>query len=162
MFYMELSQNKAMSFYDVRETLKTRIPLKAVPHEVVDTQRSSFNEGLQFFHAEEYHQAIELFQKANAVQQNNLILFALSLTYYIVAEFETARTYADQIDSSYFGHELTPDASDLEYLYYLINGIPALPNGEPPKIYMPPDLSLLHIFGVTKLKMFKPENQRKY
>jgi len=112
---------KATSLIEARVMLLSLMPLMATSHEVVDTQRSSFNEGLQHFHAEEYHKAIELFHIADGMQENNLILFSMSFTYYLIGNYEKARMYADHIDVASFGPDLIPGTAEIENLYFLID-----------------------------------------
>jgi hypothetical protein len=128
-------------------------------HEVVDAQAAGINDGLQLFHNGEYHKAIELFHVANGMQENNLILFAMSFTYYLIADYGNARTYADRIDAAYFGPEVIPDTIDLENLYFLIEAQAAgweeqednyRKSGGSAKLYIPPELAHLYIPGKVR------------
>ena len=135
------------------------MPLTVSSHEVVDAQRPSFNDGLQHFHTEEYHKTIQSFNVANEIQVNNLILFAMSLTYYILADYSNARTSADRIDAAYFGPGLIPEMADVDNLYFLMDvQVAGWEEQEdnyrklagPPRIYVPPDL--LHLFKAGNIR----------
>ena len=113
--------NKAMSLVIARKTLLSRMPLTALSYEVVDSQRPSFNVGLQHFHNEEYPKAIELFHVATGMQENNMILFAISFTYYLIADYGNARIYADRIDAACYAPGCVPEMADVDNLYFLID-----------------------------------------
>ena len=150
---------KATSLTDARATLLSRIPHKAMCHEVVGLQLASFNDGLEHFHTGKYHEALALFHVADGMQESNLILFTLSLTYYLIADYGAARSYADRIDAIYFGADLIPELTDVNNLYFLIDAQAAgweeqednlRRSDGPPRIYIPPDL----------IHLFKPGNIR--
>lgn len=110
----------SISVSEVMEQLFAIIPLKAFCQDMTSLQLPTFIEGLKRFHAQEYHKAIAYFQTASELQRNNLILFTLSFTYCLIDECNLARTYADQIDTTYFGPGITPDTTDLDNLYLFI------------------------------------------
>ncbi len=110
----------SISVSEVMGQLFALIPLKAFCQDMTSLQLPTFIEGLKRFHAEEYYRAIVYFEAAIGIQRNNLILFTMSFTYCLLEEYNLARTYADQIDTTYFGPGITPNTTDLGNLYLLI------------------------------------------